>query len=133
MGQKDYKMWMPVKAAINNRAVRPEFKERDVFWASIGENVGYEQDGKNRHFDRPVVVVKKFNNSLFWGVPLSTTERRGKYYFEVGLQDKKGRRSVAILSQMRLYDSSRLEEKIGMVSTVEHDGLKKQIAKLLLG
>ncbi|MFH1145912.1 MAG: hypothetical protein V1707_03050 [bacterium] len=37
------------------------FREGEVWWCSIGLNLGHEQDGKNVFFERPVLVVKKFN------------------------------------------------------------------------
>ena len=130
MTNKDYHQWMPVKVRINNSNYRVVFKIRDVFWASIGENIGFEEDGKGQHYNRPVVILKKFNKQLFWGIPLSTTTRRGKYYFEVNLPGKNGEQSVALLSQLRIWDSARLEDKIGMLSKEEFAGLKAGIVDL---
>jgi hypothetical protein len=31
----------------------------DIWWASIGENVGSEINGKSRLFSRPVIIFKK--------------------------------------------------------------------------
>ncbi|MDR1015733.1 MAG: type II toxin-antitoxin system PemK/MazF family toxin [Coriobacteriales bacterium] len=130
MGEKDYSRWMPVKAGVNNAGRHASFKERDVFWTSIGENVGFEEDGKGPMFRRPVLVVKKFNDWLFWGVPLSTTRNRGRHYHEVTV---KGRPSVALLSQAGVWDSARLANKTGMVGQEEFDALKRKLAELLLG
>jgi mRNA interferase MazF len=121
---------MPVKAALNNNVKRPLFKEREVFWASIGENVGFEQDGKSKRFNRPVAIVRKFSGGLFWGVPLSTTPKRGRYYLPLTLN---GKTSVALLSQVRVLDSLRLNEKIGMLGADDFKALKTELAKLLLG
>ena len=33
------------------------FKERDIFWVSIGQNIGYEQNGKSDIFSRPVLIL----------------------------------------------------------------------------
>jgi mRNA-degrading endonuclease toxin of MazEF toxin-antitoxin module len=132
MNNKDYKIWMPFKAKIHN-GDRPNinFKERDIFWVSIGENVGFEEDGKNKLFNRPVLVIRKFNNFLFWGVPLSTTDKRGRYYhvFKVG-----GKESVALLSQARTFDSSRITaNKLGMATEKDFAMIKKKLSDVLLG
>lgn len=37
------------------------FYEKDVWWASLGANIGHEEDGKNKKFERPVLILKKFN------------------------------------------------------------------------
>jgi hypothetical protein len=44
-----------------------------------------------------------------------------------------GEVSVALLSQLRVFDSSRFEEKMGMASLDEYVTLKKKLAELLLG
>jgi mRNA interferase MazF len=129
MSEKNYKQWMPVKAGINNGGRHASFKERDVFWTSIGENVGFEEDGKGPMFRRPVLIIRKFNNWLFWGVPLSMTEKRGKYYYELSIRGKK---SVALLSRVGIWDSARLANKMGMVGQDEFGILRKKLAELLL-
>ena len=39
-------------------------KERDIIFLRLGQNVGYEQDGKGEEFLRPVIVYKKFNKNM---------------------------------------------------------------------
>ena len=43
--------------------------KKDIWWVSVGVNVGFEEDGKNDNFVRPVLVLKKFNNDMFLGIP----------------------------------------------------------------
>ena len=62
---KDYQEWMPIKATINNELRRPTYRDGDIFWVCIGENVGFEQDGKGSLFARPVLVLKKFSSPSF--------------------------------------------------------------------
>ncbi|MDR1192209.1 MAG: type II toxin-antitoxin system PemK/MazF family toxin [Verrucomicrobiales bacterium] len=112
---KDYQKWMPVKARVNNSGIHHaavEFKERDVWWMSIGENAGCEEDGKGEKYTRPVLVVRKFNRHLFCGVPLSITAKRGDYYFEFNV---KGKNSVVLLSQFKAFDALRLVSKLGSI------------------
>lgn len=70
--EKDFDGWHPVKKGLDERTVIPTFRRREIWWCSTGINVGVEQDGKNHHYERPVLVVCKFNRRLFWGIPLST-------------------------------------------------------------
>ncbi len=37
-------------------------KEKEAWIASMGKNIGREQNGSGESFSRPVLVVKKFNN-----------------------------------------------------------------------
>lgn len=62
------------------------FHNRDVFYAHVVENIGFEQCRKGEDFVRPILVYKKFNNHLFLGIPLSTTPNRSKYYFNLTLK-----------------------------------------------
>jgi len=45
---KDFDGWIVKKKEYHFRkATPPLFKERDIWWISIGVNVGFEEDGKN--------------------------------------------------------------------------------------
>ncbi len=34
------------------------FYEGQIWWAALGKNIGYEIDGKNENFNRPVLIIK---------------------------------------------------------------------------
>jgi mRNA interferase MazF len=97
------------------------FYEREVWWVRLGVNVGFEQDGTGEVFERPVVVIKKFNPNVFIAIPLSTTTKKGKYYFKVGVVE--GKEATAILSQIRLLDAKRLLNRAGILDTHTFDEL----------
>ncbi len=50
LNHKDYLEWSKIKAAEHNGALNKnrgfDYKEGEVLWASIGQNIGYEEDGK---------------------------------------------------------------------------------------
>ena len=130
---KDYQTWTPVKAKLNNFEFRPNYEQRDIWWCSIGENIGFEEDGKNVFFNRPVLIFKKFSHGLFWGIPLSTTKKRGKYYHPFNFN---GKISVALLSQLRVFDSSRLNNgrasaRIGIINQATFKSIKQKIHQLV--
>ena len=133
--KKDYKIWQPQKAEIHNDKVRPFFHEREVWFASLGENIGFEQDGTGDKFFRPVMVLRKFNNEVLWALPLTRTEKIGKYYFRISLVVEDGsidvRPSVVILSQIRLIDAKRLQYKVGTVAEDEFVKIKEALKALL--
>ena len=106
------------------------FKERDVFFISMWKNIGREQNGKGINFARPVVVIKKFTNMLFWWIAITTKNKEGKYYHGFELQHNKWKR-IAILSQIRLYDTKRLLSKIGMISDQDFFEIRKKLTELL--
>lgn len=83
MIKKDYLIWHGVKTQLNNESKpsSPYFYEKEIWWTSIGQNIRCEEDGKGERFLRPVLILRKFNQSFYLGVPLSTTKKRGMYYY----------------------------------------------------
>ena len=126
--KKDYSVWHTEKTDLQENKTRPGFYEREVWFCSMGTNIGYEQDGRGSKFLRPVVIIKKFNKEILWAVPLTTKEKQGKYYFSFVLGEGL---STAILSQLRLIDAKRLEYKIGNISKSEFVILKLKLTQLI--
>ncbi|MDR3558498.1 MAG: hypothetical protein P4L61_03130, partial [Candidatus Pacebacteria bacterium] len=104
--EKDFRAWHDQKSGLNENKARAFFHEREVWFASIGMNIGFEQDGRGDKFLRPVIVLKKFNNEVLWCIPLTKKPKQGKYYFSFPLVAGE---STAILSQIKLIDSKRLQ------------------------
>ena len=93
--QKDFDQWNIEKKNIHAKKLAPFYNEREIWWCSLGVNVGFEQDGTGKNFDRLVAVIKGFNKETFFGVALTGKKKKGKYYFSVGKVD--GREASAIL------------------------------------
>ena len=127
MSKKDYIKWTSNKSKINNEKVRPFFHEREIWFCSLGENIGFEQDGSGENFMRPVLVLRKFNNEVIWALPLTRTEKTGKYYFKISDDNS----SVIILTQIRLIDAKRLQYKIGDITEEEFTKIKEALVALL--
>lgn len=129
---KDFSSWHKRKAWLHNEQPRVFFNTRDVWWCSLGSNIGFEQDGKGGKFARPVLVFKKFNNEIFWALPLSlqvkTKKETARFYAPVYLED--GIPRTAILSQLRLIDGKRLLEKVGMISQENYVEIQKAVIHL---
>lgn len=126
--KKDFKKWHNRKEDINDNKARPFSHEGEVWFCSLGANVGFEQDGIGANFLRPVLILRKFNQEICWGVPLTRNQKKSKYYFAFDLN---GERSVAILSQIRLIDGKRLQYKIGSISQTALREIKKRLIRLL--
>lgn len=128
--KKDYKKWHPIKTRINNiEEKRPFFHEREIWFCYLGENVGFEQDGRGNDFLRPVIILRKFNNEIFWGIPLTRTDKKSKYYYAFTFHPSGP--STAVLSQIRLIDARRLSRKIGDISEQDYAELTKRLKALL--
>lgn len=107
---KDFEDWGKLKSNIDkfDRLNTPTINEREIWWCSIGVNIGDEEDGKHELYHRPVLILKKFNNRIFWGLALSTKIKDDKSYFLINI---KGKNQSILLSHLRLYDSKRLHSK----------------------
>jgi mRNA interferase MazF len=124
---KDFTPWIKQKTKIEARPAVPQFSERDIWWCALGLNVGFEEDGKNEHFERPVCVLRKFNKDSFLGLPLTSTQKDNDYYFPYQLHGKDG---SILLSQARLFSAKRLERRLGHMGRGKFAELRKRYRKL---
>ena len=107
---KRFREWMALKAELHEQERQPTINEGEIWWCSIGENVKTEIYGKNDKFDRPVIILKKYNRENFLGVPLTSKEKKGSWYVNFKFN---GRLETANLSQIRSMNSVRLYKKFG--------------------
>jgi len=104
-------------------------KERDILFINMGQNIGVEQDGKGTEFLRPVIVYKKFNQKQFLGIALTSQEKFGKYYFQ--FQYLPSKKSYAILSQVRVFDTKRVRYKSGVIDKNNFYKLHKNLVEVV--
>lgn len=126
--EKDFDSWNKKKQQLNGAEGTALFHEREVWWCTLGTNIGYEQDGSSELFTRPVVILSKFNLDACLVVPLTAKPKKGKYYFSVG--NVSGREAVAILSQIRFVDRKRLVDKIATMEQDTFGALTKVVVKV---
>lgn len=126
--QKDFDTWNIRKKTTNEREGRAPFKEGDVWWCSLGANVGDEQDGKGRFFSRPVLVFRKFNKRIFLGIPLSTIVKDNRFYHKMHF---KGQEQCVVLSQIRLLDAKRLENRMGSLPSHDIEKISEKLKELV--
>ena len=126
---KKFDEWNVVKKRTQSKKIVAFFKEREIYWANIGENIGFEQDGKGSDFMRPLLVFRKYSNNLFLGIPLSTTLKDGSFFFNFQFMSEK--KSCALLVQARTFDSKRLDRKIGMINKNDFAKLEDSMKSLM--
>ncbi|NOS67099.1 MAG: type II toxin-antitoxin system PemK/MazF family toxin [Candidatus Peribacteraceae bacterium] len=124
---KAFDAWNIVKKRIDSKNIGTEvfFHEREVWWCSVGLNIGVESDGKNAHFERPVLIFRKFNGHMLWVVPLTSKQHEGVHFYRIS-HDRGA--SFACLSQLKTISSKRLLRKIGMIAENEFDHVRVRIA-----
>ncbi len=126
---KNFSEWHKIKTFIDAKETKIYFHPREVWWCSVGLNVGFEQDGKNRLYERPVLVLKVFNQNLLLAVPLTSRLKSGIYYHTI---EHDGDKSSVILSQVRLISSKRLHRKIRTIPKEEFKSIQQNLANVVL-
>ena len=131
--QNDFDRWNAIKKTTDaaDELARLFYREGEIWWVRLGKNVGYELDGKSREFTRPVIVLKKYNQSSFLALPLTTTQKRNPYRLPIGMVD--GKQAFATLSQLRNIDSKRLVMKISHVERGALEVIKKEASRVNFG
>lgn len=99
----------------------PYVSEGDMWWASVGENVGSEIGGKNDLFSRPVIILKKLAHGFYFVIPTSTKTKEGTWYINFKHQTKE---MIACLHQSRAIDHRRLSSKLGTLDAEDFVRIK---------
>jgi len=128
LNENTFDKWNNIKQVVNNKDKFLKFRERDIFFISIGQNIGYETYGKGKEYLRPVLVVRKFNNRTFMGVPLSSKIKEGKYFFNI---EFKGRKNIALLSQLKSFDIKRAKYFVAELSEPTFLHLKEKLSEII--
>ncbi len=128
---KDFDSWNELKKKIEDGGNIPDRfpKESEVWMSSLGKNIGYEQNGSSDNFSRPILIVKKFNNHMFWVIPLSTKQKEFDFYFNY--TDPNNQKVSAILAQMKLISVKRLKRKLYDIPSELFDEMKQKIKSFL--
>ena len=106
---KNFDKWNSLKKELHKKRNIPFFHEREIWWCALGLNIGFEEDGKNENFERPVLIVRVFSREVLWVLPMTSQNKEGKYYYKFYYKSCK---YFVILSQLRLISSRRLLRKV---------------------
>lgn len=119
---KDFDKWHHLKKRLDRHESLPTFAEREIWWCSIGVNIGFEMFGKSQVFTRPVLIVRKFGGYTFLGVPLTSKSKPGYYRYPYALDGQYG---DILFDQIRTYDARRLASLKGKVHPNEFKKIKQ--------
>jgi len=120
---------LKIKIQLAEDKERLYFSDKDIWWASLGVNVGHEEDGKNKKFERPVLILKKFNRYLALIIPLSSRLKENKFYYYKFFSGSQFR--SAMICQIRLISSKRLIRKMGRLDSLNFQEIRRKIKNFL--
>ncbi|MEK7501101.1 MAG: type II toxin-antitoxin system PemK/MazF family toxin [Patescibacteria group bacterium] len=118
---KLFQEWFRVKVNLWKKDSRVVFKQRDIWWCSLGVNLGEEMFGKGKKFTRPVLVLRKFTGNSFLGLPLTKQQKQGSWYVEITIHKEK---RWVMLNQARILDKKRLTNRIGVLDDNDFQKVK---------
>lgn len=127
--KKDFDKWNEHKKNIDERQVAPFCHERELWWCTLGMNIGFEQDGSGIEYRRPVLILKGLSKQTCLVIPLTTSTHAHKLRPAIGLVEDK--QACALLSQMRVIDTKRLVRKIGSLDKQIFDDMRKTVKDIL--
>ncbi len=129
--EKDFDTWNKLKKSINKKEISSEFNFHagDIWWTTLGLNIGKEIDGKNETFERPVLILKVINKHTLYVLPLTSKEHFiDKYHFKVNYEDEGS--GVVVFSQVKVISSSRLLRKLSKISKDDLEKVKSLFVEL---
>ncbi len=116
--EKNFDEWNSKKKARDISNYKPPLvNEGDVWWASIGLNIGSEIDGKGSDFTRPVLILKKISKTFFLIAPTTSKEKSNNDWY-VKVSHGQNYNYVSI-NQVKTIDYRRLWNRFYQLDT--HD------------
>ncbi len=125
---KNFDNWNDQKKIINDKS-GPFCHEREIWWCSLGVNIGFEQDGSDLGYRRPILILKSLSKETCLIIPLTTSKSIHKLRPSIGFVD--GKEASALLSQMKVIDTKRLVRKIGNLDKEMFENIRKIVKDML--
>ena len=130
MHVKDFFKWIGRKKDLHYSPQKtPYVSEGQIWWASLGENIGFEINGKNDFFTRPVLILRKFSKQFYFVIPLTTKQQTGTWYVNFEL---KGKIMAVCLHQGRAIDYRRLRSRLAWLEEGDFEKIREGFKKLYL-
>lgn len=125
---KKFLDWIKIKEKLHKVEKGPPLvKESDIWWISVGENVGSEMNGKSGLFSRPAIVIKKLTRGFFLVAPTTSMAHDGSWYVKI---KHAGKDTFICLHQIRTIDYRRLSSRLGQIDSDDFEKIKKAFFEL---
>lgn len=125
---KDFDDWNKKKIKIDANEDFNHPQEKEIWWVSIGMNIGSEVYGKGEDYTRPVLIINAEGSESFIGIPLTSKVKNKKYSCIIKTDDNL--LHTAMVYQIRSFDKRRLTERKYILSNEEHSKVEEYFKKL---
>lgn len=118
---KDFDKWNIIKKEIEKIITEKYIHPREIWWCSLGINIGAEIDGKNENFKRSVIIMKVYNKETVIILPITAKQKDNKFHHKIQTEEK----TVWVkLTQARVVSSKRLLRKVDLLDKDSFNELK---------
>lgn len=120
--KKDFNEWNKLKQDLDARGMHTFVHPREIWWCSLGINVGAEINGKNENFERPVIVIKVYSRETLLVLPVTSKQKDDKFHHKIETNQK----IIWVkLTQPRVISNKRLLRKVDVLGEEKFETLKK--------
>jgi mRNA interferase MazF len=133
---KDFDTWNKVKMQTEQEECKAFAHPREVWWCTLGVNIGAEIDGKNDSFERPVIVMKVYNKETMLVLPTTGRAKNDRFHTQLEIEsiDKNTKeittRTVYVkLTQARVISNKRLKRKVGVIEKETFSNILREFRK----
>jgi len=123
--EKDFDEWNRNKKGLERAPIKKYVHPKEIWWCSLGVNLGAEIDGKNENFERPVIVMKVYNKETMIILPITTKPKDDQFHHKI---QTVGKTVWVKMTQMRVISSKRLLRKVDILDEASF-GILKDIWK----
>ena len=127
--EKDFDRWNDVKKNVHREPDIIGLHQRELWLIAFGLNVGVEIDGKHTSFERPGIVLRKFNNQMTWVLPVTSQEKDSPFYERFTFNDQA---YYVALTQLRTVSTKRYLRKIGMIPMADFERMQQKVSRFAL-
>lgn len=121
-----YDEWNEQKKKLADSDKRIFFKEGEIWWCSLGMNLGEEVYGKGKAFRRPVVVLRKVTGSSCIVLPTTSQKKDGSWYHKIEVD---GVVRFVMMHQIKFIATKRFGSRVASMSQKEFQELKNTASK----
>lgn len=121
---KNFDIWNEKKKVINEKPIVIGVNEREIWWMTLGLNVGIETNGKHDEFKRPALVIKRFNKDMVWILPM-TSKNKSPIFYEKFIVD--GVSYFAAITQIKTVSTKRFLRKINTIKGIDFNRVLKKV------
>lgn len=132
---KDFNTWNDLKKSIEHKhgehGGEAYAYPREIWWCSLGVNIGAEIDGKNENFERPVLIVRVYNKNSMLVLPVTSKEKVDEFHYKIIVLAKNAKTGELYdkpvwvkLTQARMISNKRLLRKVDVIPAIDFDKVK---------